>query len=59
MKLADDEWRRHDRWHATYNAAIAGLLSREQTNRLQSWMDCCAVAKDVADHAHGALENKP
>jgi hypothetical protein len=48
---------RVDRWWATYNAALTGLLANPQSGT--NWGLCHDNAHRVANHAHGALEAKP
>ena len=52
---ADEEALRVKRWHATYNAAMTGLLARGQSMSLQCTEDCVAEAKVVANLTHGEL----
>lgn len=56
MKLADDEWRRVDRWWATYNAALTGLLAWGGSGADYVSGDYARrSATEHADAAHGKL----
>lgn len=51
------EDRRVERWHATYNAALSGVLSvyAEVVEPLR----CSAIAAEIADDRHGTLHKYP
>ena len=51
-----DEAKRVERWHATYNAALTGLLSHAQTSRLQCTADCVEEATIAANMTHGRIK---
>jgi hypothetical protein len=68
-RVADAEARiqernRVQRWHATYNAALQGLLAHGDARahynagRAEWIADCNQEARDAADRAHGPLEGK-
>ena len=53
--FAQAELARRDRWYATYNAALPGLTSREQSYSLQSTEHCEAEAEASANRRHGEI----
>ena len=46
---------RNDRWHATYNAALAGLLAGKN----ETYQDSANIAEQLANARHGALDPEP
>lgn len=58
MELAEDEWKRVDRWHATYNAALTGFLafSGNETMNSMSLEEAIRSAKSAANQTHGELK---
>jgi hypothetical protein len=50
-----DKRRHESRWHATYNAALNGLIAGSGEYRLAAY-DADGLAKEHANKIHGALQ---